>query len=94
MTKKALARLLGFDPSYISHIEAGRHQAGEEFARLADLKLAAGGRAVAELAGLRTRASSSARPLRIVRGHRARRAHLPRWRLHGTDPPSRDQRRE
>ncbi|MBB4935130.1 transcriptional regulator with XRE-family HTH domain [Lipingzhangella halophila] len=43
LTKKALAQALGFDPSYISHIEAGRHHAGEDFVRLAERHLATGG---------------------------------------------------
>ncbi|WP_082127002.1 peptide deformylase [Allosalinactinospora lopnorensis] len=43
MTKKALARAIGFDPSYISHLEAGRHQPSEDFARRADQVLEAGG---------------------------------------------------
>ncbi|PSK96871.1 peptide deformylase [Murinocardiopsis flavida] len=43
MTKKALASLMGFDPSYLSHIESGRHPASEDFARLAERQLAAGG---------------------------------------------------
>jgi peptide deformylase len=43
MAKKALAAAMGFDPSYISHIEAGRMHASEDFARRADTTLAAGG---------------------------------------------------
>lgn len=43
MAKKALAKAMGFDPSYISHVEAARHPVTEEFARLAEQKLAAGG---------------------------------------------------
>jgi peptide deformylase len=43
LTKKALAEAMGFDPSYISHIEAGRMPAGEDFARRADTALSAGG---------------------------------------------------
>ena len=33
MSKKELAERTGFDPSYVSHIENGRHQPTEEFAR-------------------------------------------------------------
>jgi peptide deformylase len=43
MTKKALAAAMGFDPSYISHVEAGRMSASEDFARRADTVLSAGG---------------------------------------------------
>ncbi|WUE13533.1 peptide deformylase (plasmid) [Nonomuraea sp. NBC_00507] len=43
MSKKALAEAMRFDPSYISHIESGRHQASEDFARRADAVLSAGG---------------------------------------------------
>ncbi|WP_242888961.1 peptide deformylase [Actinomadura litoris] len=42
-SKKKLAAAMGFDPSYISHVEAGRHAAGEEFARKAESVLNAGG---------------------------------------------------
>lgn len=43
LTKKALAGAMGFDPSYISHVESGRYPASEEFARLAEQKLSTGG---------------------------------------------------
>ncbi|MEQ4725017.1 peptide deformylase [Nonomuraea sp. B19D2] len=43
MSKRALAEAMRFDPSYISHIESGRHQASEDFARRADAVLSAGG---------------------------------------------------
>ncbi|MFE2159910.1 helix-turn-helix domain-containing protein [Streptomyces lydicus] len=36
LTKRALAKAMGFDPSYISHIESGRYGPTEEFARLAE----------------------------------------------------------
>jgi peptide deformylase len=42
-TKKQLAAAMGFDPSYVSHIEAGRYPASEEFARKAETVLSAGG---------------------------------------------------
>ena len=42
MSKRALALAMGFDPSYISHMESGRHKPSEEFARLADEALNAG----------------------------------------------------
>lgn len=43
MTEQALARAMGFDRSYISHVEAGRHPASADFARKADSSLNAGG---------------------------------------------------
>ncbi|MHC0430419.1 helix-turn-helix domain-containing protein [Streptomyces sp. O3] len=42
MSKRALALAMGFDPSYVSHVESGRHKPTEEFARLADEHLNAG----------------------------------------------------
>jgi transcriptional regulator with XRE-family HTH domain len=42
MSKRALAQAMGFDPSYVSHMESGRHKPTEEFARLADEALNAG----------------------------------------------------
>jgi peptide deformylase len=43
MTKKSLAHAMGFDASYISHVEAGRMAASEDFARKADAALTAAG---------------------------------------------------
>ncbi len=43
LTKKQLAAIMGFDPSYVSHVEARRHRPTEDFARRADLALGAGG---------------------------------------------------
>ncbi|MEV4176902.1 helix-turn-helix transcriptional regulator [Nonomuraea sp. NPDC049709] len=43
MTKKALAEAMGYDPSYISHIESGRYPAGDDFAHRAEATLSAGG---------------------------------------------------
>lgn len=42
MPKKALAELMGFHPSYVSHVESGRHKPTEDFARRADETLNAG----------------------------------------------------
>ncbi|MGH3766584.1 MAG: helix-turn-helix domain-containing protein [Pseudonocardiaceae bacterium] len=42
LSKRALAAAMGFDPSYVSHVESGRHKPTEEFARLADEALNAG----------------------------------------------------
>jgi peptide deformylase len=43
LTKQALATAMGFDRSYISHVESGRHPASLEFARKAEAALDAGG---------------------------------------------------
>lgn len=43
MSKKQLAAAMGFDPSYVSHIEAGRHRPTEDFARRAEAILRTGG---------------------------------------------------
>jgi transcriptional regulator with XRE-family HTH domain len=43
MTKKQLAARMGFDPSYISHIEGRRHRPTEDFARRAEAVLSASG---------------------------------------------------
>lgn len=42
MSKRTLAKLMGFHPSYVSHIESGRHNPTEDFARRADETLNAG----------------------------------------------------
>ncbi|MFF1796207.1 multiprotein-bridging factor 1 family protein, partial [Kitasatospora sp. NPDC058263] len=42
LSKRALAREMGFDPSYVSHVESGRHKPTEDFARRADEALNAG----------------------------------------------------
>lgn len=43
LTKRALASEMGFDPSYVSHIEGGRHRPTEDFARRAESVLRTGG---------------------------------------------------
>ena len=43
MSKKQLAAAMGFDPSYVSHVEAGRHRPTEDFARRAEAILQTGG---------------------------------------------------
>jgi len=43
LSKKQLAAEMGFDPSYVSHVEARRHRPTEDFARRAEQVLAAGG---------------------------------------------------
>jgi len=43
MSKKQLAAEMGFDPSYVSHVEARRHRPTEDFARRAEAVLASGG---------------------------------------------------
>ncbi|WP_327643720.1 helix-turn-helix transcriptional regulator [Micromonospora zamorensis] len=44
MSKKSLASRIGFDPSYVSHIESGRHKPTEEFARRVEAVLESGNR--------------------------------------------------
>jgi peptide deformylase len=43
MTKKQLAARMGFDPSYVSHVEGRRHRPTEDFARRAEEVLGAAG---------------------------------------------------
>ncbi len=43
LSKKQLAARMGFDPSYVSHVEGRRHRPTEDFARRAEAVLAAGG---------------------------------------------------
>jgi peptide deformylase len=43
MSKKQLAAAMGFDPSYVSHVEARRHRPTEDFARRAEVVLQADG---------------------------------------------------
>src|ERR1044071_453239 len=43
LTKRALAAMMGFDPSYVSHVEGRRHRPTEDFARRAEAVLSAGG---------------------------------------------------
>lgn len=43
LSKKQLAAEMGFDPSYVSHVEARRHRPTEDFARRAEVVLRAGG---------------------------------------------------
>ncbi|WBB82483.1 peptide deformylase [Micromonospora sp. WMMD882] len=43
LSKKQLATLMGFDPSYVSHVESRRHRPTEDFARRAEAVLEAGG---------------------------------------------------
>ena len=43
MSKKQLAAAMGFDPSYVSHVEARRHRPTEDFARRAEAVLHAEG---------------------------------------------------
>ncbi|MFD5555652.1 multiprotein-bridging factor 1 family protein [Streptomyces sp. NPDC127068] len=42
LAKRELARRMGFDPSYVSHVESGRHKPTEDFARRAEQALNAG----------------------------------------------------
>ncbi|MEV2237899.1 peptide deformylase [Micromonospora sp. NPDC049891] len=43
LSKKQLATLMGFDPSYVSHVEGRRHRPTEDFARRAEAVLEASG---------------------------------------------------
>jgi peptide deformylase len=43
LSKKQLAADMGFDPSYVSHVEGHRHKPTEDFARRAEAVLQAGG---------------------------------------------------
>ncbi|KUL26692.1 helix-turn-helix domain-containing protein [Actinoplanes awajinensis] len=43
LSKKDLAARMGFDPSYVSHVEGGRHRPTLEFARRAEVVLDGGG---------------------------------------------------
>jgi transcriptional regulator with XRE-family HTH domain len=43
LTKRALAAEMGFDPSYVSHVEGRRHRPTQDFARRAEVVLRAGG---------------------------------------------------
>ncbi len=61
LSKKQLGTLMLFDPSYVSHIESGRHRPTEDFARRADDVL----RAEGELLSL-WRAYDDSRPRRSV----------------------------
>ncbi|GGT04469.1 hypothetical protein GCM10010156_72830 [Planobispora rosea] len=62
MSKKALAEAMDYDPSYISHIESGRHPAGEDFARRAEAKLSTGGQVWQSWHEAAATASSAAAP--------------------------------
>ncbi|MFD8064192.1 multiprotein-bridging factor 1 family protein [Streptomyces cyaneofuscatus] len=42
LAKRELARRMSFDPSYVSHVESGRHKPTEDFARRAEETLNAG----------------------------------------------------
>lgn len=42
LAKRELARRMAFDPSYVSHVESGRHKPTEDFARRAEETLNAG----------------------------------------------------
>ncbi|GIJ52335.1 hypothetical protein Val02_92210 [Virgisporangium aliadipatigenens] len=43
LSKKQLAAAMGFDPSYLSHVEAHRHRPTEDFAKRAEAVLQSGG---------------------------------------------------
>ena len=60
MSKKQLAAAMGFDPSYVSHVEARRHRPTEDFARRAEAILQSRRRDLAAVPGVR-RAARTAR---------------------------------
>jgi peptide deformylase len=63
LSKKQLAAAMGFDPSYVSHVEARRHRPTEDFARRAENALRAGGAIVARFRDYEAaRQGSVARP--------------------------------
>lgn len=67
LTKKQLAAQMGFDPSYLSHVERGRHRPTGDFARRAEMVLRADGaiwRAYMEYDGARTAAGRARRDAR------------------------------
>ena len=51
--EEAARRAMGFDPSYVSHVEGRRHRPTEDFARRAEAVLGAGGVDLATLPGVR-----------------------------------------
>jgi len=60
LTKRALATGMGFDPSYVSHIEAKRYRPTEDFARRAEAVLRAGGELWASYTSYETLRQSAA----------------------------------
>jgi transcriptional regulator with XRE-family HTH domain len=67
LSKKQLAAEMGFDPSYVSHVEARRHRPTEDFARRAELVLRSGGliwQRFQEYDDARQAAGASERPAR------------------------------
>jgi transcriptional regulator with XRE-family HTH domain len=62
LSKKDLAARMGFDPSYVSHVENGRHKPTNEFAGRADAVLRAGGTLRAAFEEFWAASSQRARP--------------------------------
>jgi transcriptional regulator with XRE-family HTH domain len=65
LTKRALASEMGFDPSYVSHVEGRRHRPTQDFARRAEFVLRAGGaiwRTYTSYEAVRQTASNGAAP--------------------------------
>lgn len=65
LSKKRLAAEMGFDPSYLSHVEGGRHRPTESFAERAEAVLRTGGaiwRSYLAYAQLRSRRELPVRP--------------------------------
>jgi peptide deformylase len=62
LSKRQLAGRMGFDPSYVSHVERRRHRPTEDFARRAEAVLQAGGaiwRSFQEYDGIRRRRATT-----------------------------------
>lgn len=59
LNKKQLARAIGFDPSYVSHMENGRHRPTHQFAIRADAVLDAGGALLAAFEQFRARSGGA-----------------------------------
>jgi peptide deformylase len=66
MSKKRLAAAMGFDASYLSHVEAGRMHASELFARKAEEALNAGGALASAWRGDGSRAGSVLLPAGVL----------------------------
>src|SRR5262245_50266302 len=73
LSRKRLAAEMGFDPSYVSHVEARRHRPTEDFARRAESALQAGGmiwQRFREYEDARQAADTDGRSTRVDEGNR------------------------
>ena len=95
LSKKQLAVLMGFDPSYVSHVEGRRHRPTEDFARRAEAVLEASGaiwQRFREYDDLRHARAGSAAPRAVPARTVAATRHRPR-RGTGTGHPHPHRRR-